>query len=233
MKLSEKINTLIAIFTVITTMLSTTVVYLGYRISTAVELRNQHSWEITKASQQKEFWEEIASVETSILEEINIVGKDISSYVIASTEIVVEISNLLHKNKSIKIDANNIQLSAKYLNFMSSYFSLQSSTLRIQTKYQNSILIYSPMISALEIKGWKKYLNQGDEINEWQTQTMKIYTEFFHVINNAITTGIVPKNFEDMLEHYGNEMGQVFAKLTPPSLVGIHSMKAENYPNEA
>ncbi|WP_226647339.1 hypothetical protein [Microbulbifer variabilis] len=160
------ISLVVAILVFVTTAISVSIAYLGYSISSAVEERNKHDWSIAQANNLKMFWEDIASVENNIVQQVEVVGSDSEKFMVAAFKVLDEIGSLVAQGKPAKIDVDNIKLSGEFSGLVSAYASLQSSVEGIAVKYDNSVLIYNPMIEVLDINGWEEYLGQASKLKQ-------------------------------------------------------------------
>lgn len=203
LKLEDKIasiNLAVAILAFFATTISVSIAYLGYSISSAVEERNKHEWSIAQANNLKTFWEDIESVENNIIQQVAVVGSDSGNFMVAAFKVLDEIESLVAQGKSAKIDAYNIRLNGEFARLVSAYASLQSSVEGIAVKYDNSVLIYSPMIDVLDIDGWEEYLGQASKLKQWKSQTMQPYEEAYSLICSIIKSGKTPDNFESTVQ---------------------------------
>jgi len=227
-------NLLIAIIAFVATIFSVSVAYLGYSINSAVEERNKQDWAITQANAQannlKVFWNDIETLENNIVEQVGIVGSDAGKFMVSAFKVLDEIGSLHMNQKSTKINADNIKLTGEFSALVAAYASLQGSIEGTAVKYDNSVLIYSPMIDVLGIKGWSKYLGQASNLKKWKSETIKPYEEAYNFIHSITKSGKVPDDIESTVKDLGYKLGYSLKNMAPPSLDGILALKNENYP---
>tara|TARA_Y100000052_G_C2933433_1_gene75877 strand:+ start:79 stop:825 length:747 start_codon:yes stop_codon:yes gene_type:complete len=224
------ISLVVTILVFIATSISVSLAYLGYSISSAVEERNKHDWSIVQANNLKSFWGDIESVENNIIQQVAVVGSDSGKFMVAAFKVLDEIGSLLAQGKLAKINADNIKLNGEFTRFVSAYASLQSSVEGVAVKYDNSVLIYNPMIEVLDIDGWEEYLNQASKLKQWKSQTMQPYEEAYNLIHSITQSGQIPDNFESTVQELGYKLGYSLTNLSPPSMDGVLALKNKNYP---
>lgn len=233
LKPAEKIAStglLVTIFSLIATSISVSIAYLGYSISSAVEERNKHDWSIAQANNLKDFWKEIASVERDIIQHVDLVASDAGKFMVATFKVLDEVGALEAQGRPPKINMNNVKLNSDFSALIAAYASLQSSIEGVAVEYDNSVLIYSSIITALGISGWDKYLGQAEKLKKWKIETMQPYEEAYNLVHMITKTGKTPANFEAEVQKLGYDLGRSLAYLAPPSLKGILELKNENYP---
>ena len=157
-------------------------------------------------------------------------GSDAGKFIASSIKVFYEFRVLHSNKKALELNQDNLRLIAEYTELISSYAKLKSSIEEVAIKYDNSVLMYSPMVKAFGIHGWDKYLSQANALIEWKKETIQPYTKVFNLIQSVIGAGEIPNNFESSIESLGHEMGRALTKLAPPSIDGIMFMKKMNYP---
>ena len=223
-------NLLITALAFIATIISISIAYLGYSINSAVEERNKQDWAIAQANNLKAFWKDIETVENGIFEQTDIVGKDAGKFFVSTLKVLNEIEILHKRGESTKINGENIKLIGEFSGFIAAYTNLLSSVEIVAVKYDNSVLVYSPMVEVLGINGWNKYLEQTSSFRKWKSEIIKPYKEAYNLIHLVTKSGKVPSDFESAVQDIGYKLGNSLKNIAPPSLDGILALKNANYP---